>query len=83
MAAYQHPGFWHMMDTPRDRALSAGIVSFDVASMSAAQAVSQLRSWRVLASEAPYARPHVRLTPSIRNTPQDIEFALAAVRRLA
>lgn len=21
LAAYRHPGFWHMMDTPRDRAL--------------------------------------------------------------
>ena len=35
LAAYRHPGFWHMMDTPRDRALleemwSAGDAPWDV-----------------------------------------------------
>jgi selenocysteine lyase/cysteine desulfurase len=69
--------------TPRSRQLSAGIVSFDVAGMSPAQAVARLREWRVLGSVAPYARPHVRLTPSIRNSPQEVDFALSAVRALA
>jgi selenocysteine lyase/cysteine desulfurase len=69
--------------TPMDPALSAGIVSFDVAGLSAHQAVSALRKWRVIGSAAPYATPHVRLTPSIRNTPDDIDFALKAVQALA
>lgn len=69
--------------TPRGRDLSAGIVSFDVAGLTPDQAVARLRGWRVLGSVAPYARPHVRLTPSIRNTPQDVDFALQAVRALA
>ena len=38
---------------------------------------------QVLASAAPYARPHVRLTPSIRKSPEEVEFALQAVRALA
>ena len=69
--------------TPMSRELSAGIVSFDVAGMSPTQAVARLRDWRVLGSVAPYARELVRLTPSIRNTPQDVDFALRAVREMA
>jgi selenocysteine lyase/cysteine desulfurase len=79
LAAMPHVSLW----TPRARDLSAGIVSFDVAGLSAAQAVARLREWKVLGSVAPYARPHVRLTPSIRNSPQEVEFALQAVRALA
>jgi len=71
------------LQTPLGSQMSAGIVSFDVAGMSAASVVSRLRSWRILGSDAPYATPHVRLTPSIRNTPQDIDFALQAVATLA
>lgn len=67
------------VQTPMSPQMSAGIVSFDVAGMSAQAAVSRLRTWRILGSDAPYAQSHVRLTPSIRNTPQDIEFALRAV----
>lgn len=69
--------------TPVSRDLSAGIVSFDVAGLSPAQAVARLREWKVLGSVAPYARPLVRLTPSIRNTPQEVDFALSAVRAMA
>ncbi|HEY2357838.1 MAG TPA: aminotransferase class V-fold PLP-dependent enzyme [Phenylobacterium sp.] len=69
--------------TPMSRELSAGIVSFDVDGMSPAQAVARLRDWKVLGSVAPYARPLVRLTPSIRNTPQEVDFALNAVRSMA
>jgi selenocysteine lyase/cysteine desulfurase len=69
--------------TPISRELSAGIVSFEVAGMSPAQAVSHLRTWRVIGSVAPYAHPLVRLTPSIRNTPQEVDFALGAVRSMA
>ena len=71
------------LHTPRSRELSAGIVAFDVAGRSADQTVGRLREWRVLATVAPYARPHARLTPSIRNTPQEVDFALNAVRAMA
>jgi isopenicillin-N epimerase len=69
--------------TPRSRDLSAGIVSFEVAGMAPAQTVAKLREWKILGSVAPYARPLVRLTPSIRNTPDEVEFALKAVRAMA
>jgi len=69
--------------TPADPRLSAGIVSFDVAGLSPQAAVQRLRTWRVIGSDAPYSPSHVRLTPSIRNTPQDVDFALQAVAALA
>ncbi|HVK40981.1 MAG TPA: aminotransferase class V-fold PLP-dependent enzyme [Phenylobacterium sp.] len=68
--------------TPISPLMSAGIVSFDVAGRSANDVVSHLRGWRILGSAAPYAVQHVRLTPSIRNTPEDIAFAVKAVATL-
>ncbi|WP_374655743.1 aminotransferase class V-fold PLP-dependent enzyme [Phenylobacterium sp.] len=69
--------------TPADPRLSAGIVSFEVAGLSPQAAVQRLRTWRVIGSDAPYSPSYVRLTPSIRNTPQDVDFALQAVAALA
>lgn len=68
--------------TPRQPGLSAGIVSFDVAGQSANETVHALRRRRVIASAAPYAVQHVRLTPSIMNTPADVDAVLAEVRGL-
>lgn len=69
--------------TPQDAELSAGIVSFEIAGITPAAAVEKLRSRRIMASVAPYARPYVRLTPSIRNNAEDLERALREVRALA
>ena len=69
--------------TPRDPRLSAGIVSFDVAGLSAESAVARLRRRRIIASAAPYAIQHVRLTPSLMNSPAEVDLALAEVRGLA
>jgi isopenicillin-N epimerase len=69
--------------TPASPELSAGIVSFDVEGLDPDAVVGQLREHRIIASVAPYARPHVRLTPSIRNTPDEIETALRAMRTIA
>jgi isopenicillin-N epimerase len=69
--------------TPRDPRLSAGIVSFDVHGLSTDTAVALLRRRRIIASAAPYAIQHVRLTPSIMNSPAEVDLALAEVRGLA
>lgn len=69
--------------TPMSESLSSGIVSFDVAGLDPRQAVRRLRNDHVIASVTPYAVRHVRLTPSIRNTPEEVDRALAAVRGLA
>lgn len=71
------------VSTPMDPKLSAGIVSFDIAGLSARDAVHRLRGQRVIGSAAPYAVPHVRLTPSMRNTPEDVDYALNAVRTIS
>lgn len=69
--------------TPMDTRLSAGIVSFDIAGKSASDSVHALRQRRVIASAAPYAVQHVRLTPSLMNTPEEVDAALAEVRAIA
>lgn len=68
--------------TPMSPQMSAGIVSFDVAGYSAPSAVTHLRRSRILASDAPYAVSHVRLTPSIRNTPEEVDLAIKAVSEM-
>jgi isopenicillin-N epimerase len=68
--------------TPLSSDLSSGIISFDIDGFSARNAVRALRERRVVASAAPYATPHVRLTPSITNSPADVDAAIAAVAQL-
>jgi selenocysteine lyase/cysteine desulfurase len=72
-----------LLHTPRDPALSAGIVAFDVQGSDPHAVVHQLRQQRIVASVAPYASQHVRLTPCVRNTPQEIETVIAAMSQLA
>ncbi|WP_067334681.1 aminotransferase class V-fold PLP-dependent enzyme [Stappia indica] len=69
--------------TPMDPDLSAGIVSFDIDGRSAGAAVSALRERGIVASVAPYAQAHIRLTPSIRNMESEVDTAIEAVRALA
>lgn len=69
--------------TPMSESLSAGIVCFDVDGMSALAAVDHLRARGIVASVTPYARRHARLTPSIRNTPREIETVLREIRAMA
>ena len=70
------------LHTPRSDSLSAGIVSFDIQGLSPSAAVMRLRERRIIASVAPYAVPHARLTPCLANTPQEIETVLQEVRSL-
>jgi isopenicillin-N epimerase len=70
------------LHTPRSERLSAGIVSFDVEGLSPGAVVHRLRERWVIASVAPYAVPHVRLTPCIQNTPAEIDTVLREIRAL-
>jgi len=69
--------------TPMSDELSAGIVSLDVDGQRPGQTVELLRTRNIVASVAPYATPHVRLTPSVRNTSAEIEKVLMAVYEIA
>ena len=71
------------LHTPVDDAVSSGIVCFDVAGMKEDQVVARLRSDGIVASTTPYRPSHARLTPGITNTPEEIERALASIRKLA
>lgn len=69
--------------TPRDENLSSGIVCFDVDGMSPREVVGRLRQKDIIATPTPYARSHARVSPSIRNSPQEIDIALREIRALA
>lgn len=71
------------LHTPVATELSAGIVCFDIDGMSPFDAVARLRERSIIATVTPYAERHVRLAPSIRNSPEEIEEVLKAVRELA
>ncbi|MGH7562953.1 MAG: aminotransferase class V-fold PLP-dependent enzyme [Gemmatimonadota bacterium] len=68
--------------TPMDEDLSSGIVCCDVEGMSAWAAVNALRGRDIVATVTPYAVEYLRLSPSIRNTPEEVEAGLRAVRDL-
>jgi len=70
------------LHTPRDEQLSAGIVAFDVEGIPARAVVERLRREGIVLSVAPYGRRCVRATPTIVNTPEEIERVLRALHPL-
>jgi selenocysteine lyase/cysteine desulfurase len=70
------------LHTPRDPALSAGIVCFEVAGQSPEDVVKRLRERRIVASTSPYKVTYARLAPSLVNDPTQVESALREVRAL-
>lgn len=69
--------------TPRDPALSAGLVAFEIEGMDPPAIVKALLDRKIIASTSPYAVPYARLAPSLVNTPAEVDEALRAVRTLA
>ena len=69
--------------TPMNESLSAGVVCCDLEGVAPRTAVRALREHEIVASVTPYAVEHLRFSPSIRNSPEEVEAALAAVRDLA
>jgi selenocysteine lyase/cysteine desulfurase len=78
LAEMPHVSLW----TPRNPALSAGLVGFDVAGLTAEQVRERLWLKKVVASSSPYARSVARLSAGIMNTPEDVEKGLRAVQEL-
>jgi isopenicillin-N epimerase len=72
-----------LLRTPRSPELSAGIVSFDVEGLRPGQVVEHLRGRKIVGSVAPYATPHVRLSPSVRNSPEEVDKVLGVLSELA
>jgi selenocysteine lyase/cysteine desulfurase len=68
--------------TPRAERLSAGIVCFDVQGLSPPELVERLRQKRIIATVTPYVPSYARVSPSILNTPAEIDRTLNALRTL-
>jgi isopenicillin-N epimerase len=71
------------LHTPRDAALSAGIIAFEVKGMKETVVVEKLLAKRVVASSSPYKVSYARLAPSVINNEAEVDAALAAVAALA
>ncbi|MFJ9952552.1 aminotransferase class V-fold PLP-dependent enzyme [Kitasatospora sp. NPDC091207] len=70
--------------TPRDDALSCGIVCFSVTDRTPRQVVTRLESeHRVLADVTPYGGALVRLGPSLVTDPQEVDRAVHAVATIS
>jgi isopenicillin-N epimerase len=69
--------------TPMAEALSSGIVCFEIDGMGPWAAVDRLlERHNLIATVTPYASRYVRLAPSIRNSPDEVDAALAAIHDL-
>lgn len=69
--------------TPMSDDLSAGLVCFDVAGLSAAQVVARLRAQGVIITQTPYANTYPRVAPGLINSPAEVDAALRAIRAIA
>lgn len=69
--------------TPRDENLSSGIACFDINGMSAREVVRRLRQRKIVSTVTPYAQTHARVSPSIRNSTEEIEITLKEIGALA
>jgi selenocysteine lyase/cysteine desulfurase len=68
--------------TPRDPAVSAGIVCFEVDGMDAATVVARLGERRIRASVTPYAVEYARLGTSLHVDAADVDAAVSSVKAL-
>ena len=68
------------LKTPRDPALSAGLVCVEVAGADPQEVVDRLREEQsIVASVTPYATRYVRFGPSVANTVDDVDKAIEAL----
>jgi isopenicillin-N epimerase len=68
--------------TPRNESLSSGITCFDIDGLSPRDVVGRLRRQNVVATPTPYADSHARLSPSMRNSTQEVETVLREISAL-
>src|SRR5690606_8821702 len=60
----------------------AGLVVFEVEGVAPAEVVKQLAARNIIATTSPYAVTYARLAPSLVNTPEEVERAVAAVAEI-
>ena len=71
------------LHTPLDESVSAGLVCFEVAGLSAQGVVDRLHASGIVATVTPYATTYARLAPGLLNSPEEVDQVLGAVRALA
>ena len=71
------------LHTPRAEALSAGLVCFEVDGLTPKEVVKRLLPRKIVASDTPYAPSYARLTPSLLNTPEEVDRTVAEIAALA
>jgi selenocysteine lyase/cysteine desulfurase len=70
------------LHTPLSQGLSAGIVCFEVAGLSARQVVERLKQRGIIGSVTPYATQYARLAPGLLNSTEEVETVLKAIHNL-
>jgi selenocysteine lyase/cysteine desulfurase len=71
------------LHTPLERELAAGINCFEVQGHKPEALVKALLEQRIIASTSPYAVTYARLSAGLMNTPEEVDRAVAAVKKLA
>jgi isopenicillin-N epimerase len=71
------------LQTPISEKLSAGMVCFQVKGLTPEQTVTRLKEKRIVASTTPpYRYEYARVTPSLWNTPEEVDATLRAIHAL-
>lgn len=68
--------------TPKSEQLSSGLVCFDVQGMAPDAVVETLHKQGIIMSSTPYRQSYARFAPSLLNTEQEIDQAVAAIAAL-
>ncbi len=68
--------------TPMSDDLSAGLVCFNLEKLPQHEVVARLEQKRIIASQTPYFISYARLTPSLLNSPEEVDKTLGAIREL-
>ena len=63
-------------------ALSAGILCFEVEGWKPADVVHRLEERHIIATVTPYVTKYVRISPSLFNSPEEVETVLRELRTL-
>jgi isopenicillin-N epimerase len=71
------------LQTPLSEKLSAGMVCFEVKGLTSEQTVTRLKEKGIVASTTPpYKYEYARITPSLWNTPEEVDATLRAIHAL-
>jgi isopenicillin-N epimerase len=72
------------LQTPMSDKLSAGMICFEVAGLTPKQTIARLKDLGILASTTPpYKYEYARVTPSLWNTPAEVDATLRAIHSLS